>query len=452
MKSEHNEKNEKLDTQIRAAGKVGAASLAIGLTVVLGTSPAHAEFVVQNRLYGFVAAGNNGAMVTTDQRFSYNFADNTQGSSASITVTRAGRGHYWVNFPQLGQPTGLDAMANANGIVEVTGFNGLVLANPNVRCKPSTWSASPSNNTLSIEIWCFTPAGAVSDGFFAANYLKRFTDFMDPLQDSAYAYVSDATSAIGTTYNVTDPHSYNSMQQPINVTRQATGVYDIYFVGQRPGYPFPVPNGCSPAPGYSGGTVEVTAVGTDSAFCKNWSWWDTGSDTFVRVLCFDTSGNPVNSKFNVKYSNAYPEASSNQGFGWVDGVGTPVGGNSNADPGYSAELDYVDDSNGCGHYETYNDGSQVVPILSHGGTGKYGIQFPQLGATPHSTSTMGPFDGPANAMFTTYNDGADYCNFVGWSYSSSSGMTLFSQCFGANGALKDVQFNASYAYLGEKVP
>jgi hypothetical protein len=430
MHCEHTHKGE---NWLRAA--VRTLSLAVALAAFLAaSSPARAAWIEQNELYAYVAAGNNnGTVVSTDTRFSYNDAVRDNTSSASNTVTRLGRGHYRVDFPNLGQPTGINTQPDANGIVEVTGFN--FLGDLNVRCKPSTWYIS-SNQTVSAEIWCFRPDGATWDAFFLASYMKRWSDFLYPFQDMGYVYVSDAGSAIGTTYSVTDPHSWNSMQQPITVTRVGTGEYELYFVGQRPGYPFPVPNGCSEAPAYSGGTVEVTAVG---------SWWDTGTDTFVGVHCFDVSGNPTNSQFNVKYSNSFPIGSPNSGFGWLDGINALP----NADPNYSAELNYVDDSNGCGHYESYSVGGGLVfPILSRSGTGKYGIRFPQLGTVPTSTVAGNPFAGPAAAMFTTYGDGADYCNFAGWNYSSSSGMTLFTQCFGANGALKDVQFDVSYAYEG----
>ncbi|HEY7372900.1 MAG TPA: hypothetical protein VIF57_12110 [Polyangia bacterium] len=443
--------NEQAGNWMRALvlANAGRVSIAAVLTVMLVCiSPAQAEFIETNELYGFVAAGvSSGTVVSKDTRFSFNYAVRDNTSSASNTVTRLAKGHYRVDFPHLAQPTGVETQPDANGIVEITGFN--VLGSLNVRCKPSTWYVS-SGDTLSVEVWCFKPSGVTWDSFFLVNYLKRWTDFIDPMQDGAYVYVSNATSALGTTYTVTDPHSWNSMQQAITVTRVGTGEYDLYFVGQRPGYPFTVPNGCSDAPPYSGGTVEVTAVGSGPEFCKVWQWGDTGTDTYVGVNCFDVNGNPADSRFNVKYSNSYPIGSPNSGFGWVDGVNTAVGGSSNADPSFSAELTAISDGNSCGHYE-FTGVTQTEPVLSHGGTGMYGVRFPQMGGTPHSTADNNPSSGPASAMFTSYGDGADYCNFAGWSYSVSSGMTLFTQCFGANGALKDVLFDVSYAYEGWRV-
>jgi hypothetical protein len=448
MHSEQNEPDKKSTNVVVRTARTGLLAFPLALSVLLVGLPARAEFIEPNEIYGFVAAGNSGNPVGTDTRFSFNYAIRDSTSSASNTVTRLGRGHYRVDFPQLGQPTGVDTGPNAHGIVEVTGFN--VLGNLNIRCKPYNWYATSTNNTLSVEIYCFTPAGAVWDAFFLMSYLKRWTDFVDPVQDGAYVYVSNLTSAIGTTYTVSDPYSWNSMQQPITVTRVGTGQYDVYFVGQRPGYPFQVPNGCSEAPPYSGGTVEVTAVGSSPEFCKVWNWWDTGTATYVRVNCFDVNGNFANSRFNVKYSNSYPIGSPNSGIGWMDGINTPVGGSSNAGPNYSAELTAISDGNLCGHYEFGNNG-QAVPVLTHSGTGKYGVRFPAMGCNPMSTANNNPFCGPASAMFTPSGDGADYCNFAGWNYSSSLGMILFTQCYGSNGALKDVQFDVSYAYEGWRV-
>ncbi len=70
------------------------------------------------------------------------------------------------------------------------------------------------------------------------------------------------------------------------ITRSEVGVYKIQF----------------PSQSLERGNVQVTAYGTGSEFCKVAHW--TVSDGVV-VRCFDNSGAPVDTRFDVSFLNSY---------------------------------------------------------------------------------------------------------------------------------------------------
>ncbi len=52
----------------------------------------------------------------------------------------------------------------------------------------------------------------------------------------------------------------------------------------------------------SEGDVQVTAYGIGSEFCKVGSWTSTGG---VRVSCFDSTGTPKDTQYDVTFLNSY---------------------------------------------------------------------------------------------------------------------------------------------------
>ncbi|MCW2753065.1 MAG: hypothetical protein JWQ32_476 [Marmoricola sp.] len=97
-----------------------------------------------------------------------------------------------------------------------------------------------------------------------------------------YVWNNDAAAALNTPVNIGAPgnaYAYNSAGGAINLTRSAVGVYSVDFVGLV-FYP---------------GNVQVTAYGGGAVECKSGGW----DSTTATVLCFDATGNPANSDFDL---------------------------------------------------------------------------------------------------------------------------------------------------------
>jgi hypothetical protein len=209
---------------------------------------------------------------------SYTPATNYQGNSsgADNQVTRWATGSYQVWLPNLGQSA---------GHVEVTAYGY-----GSERCKVTGWG--PSGTTQVVGVACFTTTGVPVDTLFTLTYV-RDTNILgnNPVCcepdgfPTAYVWAHDPTSASyvpSSTYQFSD---FGARDQ-ISVNRLSTGYYAVHD-----GYVT-----------FSAGNVQVTAYGSGSEYCHVAYWTPTDG---IRVLCYDASGNPVDTLYDASYTAGF---------------------------------------------------------------------------------------------------------------------------------------------------
>lgn len=209
---------------------------------------------------------------------SYTPATNYQGNSSGAvnTITRSGTGWYQVRLPNLGQSA---------GHVQVTAYGY-----GSERCKVTGWGPSGADQLVGVR--CFTATGSPVDTLFTLTYV-RDTNILgnNPVccssdgYPTAYVWAHNPTAA---SYVPSSLYQYSDFgaRDKITINRLGTGYYavtDSYV-------------------DFSAGNVQVTAYGTGSEFCHVAYW--TASDG-VRVLCYDTWGNPVDTLYDASYTAGF---------------------------------------------------------------------------------------------------------------------------------------------------
>jgi hypothetical protein len=300
-------------------------------------------------------------------------------------VTWLDTGYYRVDVPGIGSVTG--------GDVQVTAYDW----GGNLRCK--VWGWGSAGSTLQVYVSCYTPSGAPINTGFMMNYLRRADT---PGAEGAYLWAYDATSA---SYTASSEYQWNSTGGDITVTHTpGTGTYYVSPAGQDLG----------------GGTVEVTAYGGSNSYCKVGSW---GGDS-IAVLCFDGStGNPVESQFDLVFSTKSPNNIPSFTYAWAE---QPTTRTYNPDPAYEhGEI-------GCGCPGNVPEPNATI---TRTGVGQYAITFPGMASIVQN---------PSNVKLTGYGWGSDTCEINEWFQGRDDGYANI-QCFAADGTPVDADFTITYS-------
>jgi hypothetical protein len=209
---------------------------------------------------------------------SYTPAANYQANStgAANEITRSGAGTYQVRLPNLGQ---------AAGHVQVTAYGY-----GSERCKVSGWGPSGADQFIGVR--CFTSTGVDTDTYFTLTYV-RDTNVLgnNPVccppdgYPTAYVWAHDPTAA---SYVPTSTYQFSDFftRDKISINRLGTGSYAV-----RDSYVT-----------FSRGNVQVTAYGWGSEYCHVAYWNPTDG---IRVLCFDASGNAVDTLYDASYTGQF---------------------------------------------------------------------------------------------------------------------------------------------------
>lgn len=287
----------------------------------------------------------------------------------AVTIRRNGVGDYTVRFE------GLEDFGAGGGNVQVTANS----ATP-ARCKVATWLGEE------IAVRCFDPFEYPMD----TQFYVLVTRASEATSDLAYAWADLPATA---SYTANPIYAHNPGGGDVTIERSGAGTYTVTFAGFGP-------------TGLDSGNVIVTAQGTGSEHCKLDEW---GPDT-VYVRCFDSDGEPVDSRFTVLYTKR---------------VG-PV-----------ADLFYVwaNDAEAAALYEpdpehSYDPTGGAISAVRDG-VGVYRVIFPGL-----DESTVA-IDG--NVQISAYGSDSDTCRALG-----TTGDALNVYCFDAAGAPADSRFSALY--------
>jgi len=307
-------------------------------------------------------------------------------SGGSILVTQVATGQYHVDF------AGLAGSAGAGNVqVTANGSHG-------ERCKVAGWGAS--GTALRATVYCFTATGAPLNSTFTASFVQR-TDF--PGAEGAYLW---AYSPSSTSYTLSSSYQWNSANAAMSITHTpGSGDYTVSLGGQNLG----------------GGTVQVTAYGSDNAYCKVGGWGGT-----VDVRCFNGSnGQPIDSAFTMIFDTKSPNNIPSYTYVWAN---QPTSASYQPSPSYEH-----------GSLNTECGTSITEPNVTIGriSTGNYEIFFPGMASVTAN---------PDYVKVTGYGAGSDTCEVVAFSATGANAQSFAQvQCTSANGTPVDAFYTITYS-------
>jgi hypothetical protein len=203
-------------------------------------------------------------------------------------------------------------------------------------------------------------------------------------------------------YTPNTSYSYNSRGGSISVTPGSTGVYTVSFAGLHIGR--------------GSDDVQVTPYDT-SGYCMIGGWGNSSTTVNASVYCFDASGNPANTYFDLLYQERTGIfGTGNKGLAFVYAHEASVSH-------YTPNSAYQYNSTGGTNTVTHND------------TGNYTVDIPGL-SNLHSSvqvSTVGLSTTPAR------------CKVFDWMSDGSSGTNINVICFNSSGVAADELFTVDYA-------
>jgi hypothetical protein len=318
------------------------------------------------------------------------------------TVIQIATGRYTVSWPQIGYTLGVNATNIGN--VQVTAVDG-----------SSNWCiAFPSIGTdgaggdLHVAVNCFNSAGAPVDSQFNVSYYRR--DDTIGAQTAYVMQLNGMTNAIGQSFTENAEWQYNSTGALNSMVRTGTGAYTMTMPGQN----------------FSGGTVEVTALGgggVQVTNCKVGSWSVSGANLIVNVRCFAPNGAPANSQFSVKAAKRWPEGGQQYFY---------VRANNPTATDYTPTL-----STQQGWMNAFlGDGEYTGPATIHrNGTGSYRVRLP----------LMNPYY--STVKVTAYGTTSGHCKVLDWYYGPGEETDVEVRCFTAAGSPANMQFTLTYTGL-----
>ncbi len=305
---------------------------------------------------------------------------NTHGG---VAYERVSRGIYKVTFRGLGQ---------------VGGNAQVVAADPfGNHCKVTSWY--PVGGDQVVNVRCHNEHGGQENAGFAARYVTA-----DGGNDGEGAYVW-AGSPWSTSYIANATYSWNSTGGTNRIERISAGKYVVTLPGHTS----------------TGGSVEVTAYGTDGAYCKVQGWVSGSAGTKVTVLCFDLL-NPVDSKFSLNYLAPKQVGAYDYGaYAWA---------NDATASSYTPNATYSYNSGAC----TGPGSSNSVERSSEG---EYSVRHSNL---DRMAST---------AHVTAYGSEPNFCNLAGISpfdYADpGAGTRVGVRCFTGQGYRTDTRFVETFS-------
>jgi len=352
---------------------------------------------------GFVLsafATTNGTVMNIPSQWSYNSSQGEKPTSVN-TILSLGVGQYVVDFPGL--PT--------LGDVQVSSFGS-----SNERCKVVHWAGS--NDGLEVFVNCFSFAGVPVNSLFTLHFSQR-SDVVPQgeAEQGAYVWMNNLTGSNNpsTAWQWTSTHGANGTGVAVNYG--GPGLYYLTFAGIN----IPI-NGNA-----NTGTVQVTAYGSDNAFCKVTGWGNSAAN----VQCFDgTTHQSKDSQFDLVYTNASPDNVRSYNGAFIEGGEPPV------IPSYRTHG-MIFSSNDAHGYPQGTTANLVTASLRTGGrgAGDYTVRFPGM-------ATNGGL--PIGVNVTTFGGfTTEMCQIGGWVASGNDGFaTVF--CYDSNNNPADEDFLTTY--------
>lgn len=362
----------------------GGSNSGVRLSSLLANSSAVTNLSRQlsHNAYGFLWSSGLTGTFTASPNYS---------SNNSNTVTQLSTGRYRVDFVGAGGETG--------GNVQVTAYGG-----NNERCKVESWGSS--GTTMSATVRCNTPSGALTNSLFTASYVGRFGV---PGVEGGYVWADQSTA---TDYTPNIFYQWNSAGRGNRIHRNGTGSYSVRLTKL----------------GALNGTVEVTAYGTGTQYCKVQNWGPAGEDQLVNVGCFTATGAAADTQFALVFSAGSPNGTSAYTYAWSSDATS-----SSVTPSLSYQRGFI------GGDGPANGGTVITtPVtMNHSSTGSYTVHLPQM-------SDAGGTFGKSNVKVTGYGFDNTTCKIMGWG-NNGSGVDAFVQCHDAAGNAANALFTITYS-------
>jgi hypothetical protein len=357
-------------------------------------STTSAAFILPStRVKGFVGSDQLTGSFDANPFLSFNSTDPFETHSHNH-VTQLATGSYRVDFP------GLAAEFGGNAQVTLWDPNATIRG----RCKIQRWL--PSGTTLQLFVRCFDIANNPINTRFLASYVRR-NDL--PGQEGGYVWANDPSNGF---YTPSTTFQWNSTGSDVTIQRSSPGVYTVFFPGQN----------------FTGGTVEVSAYGDDTNFCKVGAWFQGTSAQNVIVRCFDNSGAPSDSMFSARFTRGSPSDTPSFGFAWADQDTIPLDSSANVSSTFSRAF-----------VATCPGGHESGPVReTHIFNGQYGVDF-NMQATGNSLNHH------PNVKVTAYGNttSAISCEVVGNMVVGGGFAQVL--CFSTNGAIVTSKFTMTYS-------
>jgi hypothetical protein len=179
----------------------------------------------------------------------------------------------------------------------------------------------------------------------------------------------------------------------VTVDNLATGQYRVTFAGL----------------GGPGGNAQVVAYGTDSTRCKVLSWFQSGSDELVNVLCHTSAGAAINSRFVVRYGRTSSPTFASA-YLWANQPSTAS---------YTPSAAYSFNSTGG------------VNTITRAAAGTYTVNLPGLGGAN------------GNVLVTAHGNSSTHCNVALWG-SAPGNRPVEVRCWSSAGVLADSTFSLAF--------
>jgi serine protease len=223
--------------------------------------------------FAFAWANNaTSASYTPSTTYQYN----SHGGRA--TIKRNSTGNYTVSFPDT-----TTSHAQAAGSVKVTAYGS-----GSGVCKVASWGPNSGKTAETVNVLCFTSAGAASDEQFSIAYLNKTNLVGDKLDGTAYARADQPSSGSYTPSSSYQFDQIKSTTATVTITRSAVGTYAVHLPKQDGGW--------------DGGHVQVTAYGVGTDRCQVQSWFGETGGRVANILCFNNSGSSVDARYVVEYT------------------------------------------------------------------------------------------------------------------------------------------------------
>lgn len=196
------------------------------------------------------------------------------------TIARESVGVYHVTLPGIGAE---------EGNVQVTSMLDVP-----VICTAGYWSIDEAGSKI-VTVYCFDYAGAPADADFLLQHVSGVTDRS---AEGAYevwprgAYLWSNHGEQASSYIPGVNFQFNTTGAQNSVEWRSTGTYMVTLPGLAEG----------------SGTFMVTAYGNQYgltvplAHCQLAGWYlDETDNLYAEVRCYDSAGNPADSRFNLTY-------------------------------------------------------------------------------------------------------------------------------------------------------
>lgn len=217
----------------------------------------------------YVWANDKAATETYTPNPGYAFNSN----GGEITSTRLSAGTYSILLPGHG---------TESGNIQVTPMR----SDPGVSCEVERWVLDGDSNKK-VQVYCFDTTGTRVDAEFSLLYADG-NDAATAGVTTTGAFFSAGHAGAKERYTPAQAFQFSTAGVPAEVERTGMGTYTVYL------------NGIG-----TSATTQITTFGSGPAIsCNTPGGSNDGTTITINVFCFDSTGAPTDTVFNLSYLSA----------------------------------------------------------------------------------------------------------------------------------------------------